>query len=258
MPTFEHDGLTLHYIDEGSAQHAPVLLVHGFASNIGMNWVGPGWVRSLLEANYRVIAIDNRGHGQSDKPHDPKAYAPERMAADATALLDHLEIQRASWVGYSMGGRIAAFAALANSDRLNALVLGGIGEGLVTGLDDAEGIAEALLAASLDDAQGARPRMFRAFADKTGSDRKALAACIATSRKVLTVRDVATINVPTLIAVGTKDDIAGSADALAALMPNARTLVIPDRDHMLTVGDRRFIEGTIAFLRGAQQGDARE
>ena len=249
MPTFTHDGLTLRYLVDGPMDGPPVLLVHGFASNIEMNWVGPGWVRALAEAGYRVIAIDNRGHGRSDKPHDPAAYIPERMARDAIALLDHLHIERAVWIGYSMGGRISAFAALAEPSRLSALVLGGIGMGLVLGLDDADGIAGALLASSLDQVEGARPRMFRAFADKTKSDRLALAACIATSRKSLTPSQVATIDVPCLVAVGTRDDIAGSAEELAALMPRATALAIPDRDHMLSVGDRRFIDGTIAFLK---------
>ena len=248
MPMFEHDGLSLHYLDEGKPTGPVALLVHGFASNVRMNWVGPGWVTALGEAGFRVLAIDNRGHGRSDKPHDPEAYRPQRMAADALALLDHIAIERAHWIGYSMGGRIAAFAALASPERFASLVLGGIGEGLLTGLEDAGPIANALLASSLADVEGERPRMFRAFADKTGSDRLALAACIATSRDVLSEAEVAGIGVPTLVAVGTRDDIAGSPEALAWRMPNARALAIPDRDHMLSVGDRRFIETAIAFI----------
>ena len=256
MPDFEHDGLSLRYIVEGDDADPPVLLVHGFASNIEMNWIGPGWVRSLANAGYRVVALDNRGHGKSDKPHDPSAYVPLPMARDASALLDHLGIERAAWFGYSMGGRIAAFAAIHMPERVGAIVLGGLGEGLVSGLDDADGIAAALLAPSIDDVVGARPRMFRAFSDKTRSDRHALAACIATSRETLSAEDVAQIRMPTLIAVGTKDDIAGSPEALAAMMPNATALPIPNRDHMLAVGDRRFIDGVIQFLDREWKGDA--
>lgn len=257
MPKFMHDGLSLRYEAEGEAGAPPVLLVHGFASNIEMNWIGPGWVRSLVDAGYRVVALDNRGHGQSDKPHDPEAYAPLTMARDAAALLDHLQIERAAWIGYSMGGRIGAFAAIHVPDRVGALILGGIGEGLISGLDDAEGIADALLATSIDDVSGMRPRMFRAFADKTRSDRRALAACIATSRETLTPENVERIAAPTLIAVGTKDDIAGSAETLSAMMANASALPIPDRDHMLAVGDHRFIDGTIAFLDREWKGARR-
>lgn len=90
--------------------------------------------------------------------------------------------------------------------------------------------------------------MFRAFADQTKSDRQALAACISTSRDLLTAEDMARIDVPTLIGVGTKDDIAGSPQELAELMPNARALDIPGRDHMLAVGDRVFKKAVLEFL----------
>ena len=246
MPHFSHDGLRLHYIDEGEGD--PILLVHGFASNIAMNWVGPGWVRHLTGLGHRVLAFDHRGHGESDKPHEPAAYHPARMAADAVALLDHAGVGSAVWMGYSMGARVSAFAALDHAPRVRALVLGGLGMGLVTGLDDAEGIAEALLAPSLADVSGERGRMFRAFADKTGSDAQALAACIATSRETLSASRVAAIAQPTLVAVGTRDDLAGSPHEVAALMPDARALDIPNRDHMLATGDRLFMAGVAEFL----------
>ena len=112
MPSFNNDGLTLSYLDEGDPAADPVLLIHGFASNKTVNWVGPGWVRTLTHAGYRVIALDNRGHGESDKPHDPDAYVPERMAGDAHALLRHLDIDHAHVLGYSMGARVSAFLSL--------------------------------------------------------------------------------------------------------------------------------------------------
>lgn len=249
MPHFHHDGLRLAYMDEGAdGEGEPILLVHGFASNMAMNWIGPGWVAHLQDLGRRVIAFDHRGHGASDKPHDPEAYRPQRMAADAVALLDHLNVPSAVWIGYSMGARVSAFAALSHPERVRALVLGGLGLGLVTGLDDAAGIRDALLAAALDDVTGERPRMFRAFADKTGSDRVALAACIATSRDVLSADVVARIAQPTLIAVGTRDDLAGSPHELAALMPRATALDIPNREHLPATGDPVFKRGVAAFL----------
>ncbi|HUH50424.1 MAG TPA: alpha/beta fold hydrolase, partial [Mycoplana sp.] len=86
---FRHDGLELAFFDEGNPAGEPVLLIHGFASSASVNWVHPGWLKTLGEAGYRVIAIDNRGHGRSDKPHDPALYHPPLMAGDAVALLDH-------------------------------------------------------------------------------------------------------------------------------------------------------------------------
>ena len=173
------------------------------------------------------------------------------MAGDVRALLDHLGIERADVMGYSMGARIAAFLALAHPERVRSMVLGGLGIHLVEGVGLPESIAEALEAPSLADVTDPQGRMFRAFADQTKSDRRALAACIRGSRQVLTREQAASIQTPTLIAVGTKDPIAGSAEELAAVMPNARALPIPDRDHMLAVGDKVFKAGVLEFLAGA-------
>lgn len=245
---FNHDGLRLAYFDEGDPAGAPILLIHGFASSALFNWVHPGWLKTLGDAGYRVIAIDNRGHGQSDKPHDPELYYPHMMADDAIGLLDHLRIPEAHIMGYSMGARITAFAALRHPDRIRSVIFGGLGIGMITGVGDWDPIADALLASSLDDVTHERGRMFRAFADQTKSDRLALAACIRTSRELLSADDVARIGVPALIGVGTKDDIAGSAEDLAMLMPHAEALDIPNRDHMLAVGDRVFKKAALEFL----------
>lgn len=244
---FHHQGLQLAYFDEGDPSGEPVLLIYGFASSALVNWVHPGWLKTLGDAGYRVIAIDNRGHGRSDKPHDPAAYHPPVMAGDAVALLDHLGIPAAHIMGYSMGARISAFLALAHPERVRTLVFGGLGIGMVEGVGDWDPIADALRAPSLDDVTHARGRMFRAFAEQTKSDREALAACIETSRTLVTASDAARLDMPTLIAVGTKDDIAGSPQALAALMPNAIALDIPGRDHMLAVGDKVFKHAVLEF-----------
>lgn len=246
--TFLHDGLKIAYFDEGDPSGAPILLIHGFASSANVNWVYPGWLKTLGDAGYRVVALDNRGHGASDKPRDPELYHPPAMAADAAALLDHLRIQEAHVMGYSMGARISAFLTLANPHRVRSLILGGLGIGMVTGVGEWDPIADALVAPFLDDVDHDRGRMFRAFADQTKSDRLALAACISTSRDLLSVEQVGRIDVPTLVAVGTKDDIAGSPQELAALIPNAKALDIPGRDHMLAVGDRVFKKAALEFL----------
>lgn len=245
--SFSHDGLQLSFFDEGDPAGRPVLLIHGFASSASVNWVHPGWLKTLGDAGYRVIALDNRGHGASDKPHDPDAYFPATMAGDAIALLDHLGIARAHIMGYSMGARISAFLAMAQPERVMSLVFGGLGIGMVDGVGDWDPIADALRAPSLDVVTHERGRMFRAFADQTKSDRIALAACIETSRVLVTREEAAKIDIPTLIAVGTKDDIAGSGSELAALMPNARAIDIPNRDHMLAVGDRVFKAAVLEF-----------
>lgn len=247
---FTHEGLELAFFDEGDPSGEPVLLIHGFASSANVNWVFPGWLKTLGDAGYRVIALDNRGHGASAKPHDPALYTPPLMAGDAAALLDHLGIPESHVFGYSMGARITAFMALAHPHRVRSVVFGGLGIGMVEGVGDWDPIADALLAPSLDVVTHERGRMFRTFAEQTKSDRQALAACIMTSRDLLTVEDMGRIDVPALIGVGTKDDIAGNPQDLAALMPDARALDIPGRDHMLAVGDKVFKRAVLDFYAG--------
>jgi pimeloyl-ACP methyl ester carboxylesterase len=170
------------------------------------------------------------------------------MAEDVRALLDHLAIERADIMGYSMGARITAFLALAQPSRVRSAILGGLGIKLVEGVGLPEQIADALEAPSLTDVSDPQGRVFRAFAEQTKSDLKALAACIRGTRQTLAREEAGRLSVPTLVAVGTKDPVAGSAQALAALIPHAQALDIPDRDHMLAVGDRVFKAGVLAFL----------
>jgi pimeloyl-ACP methyl ester carboxylesterase len=246
MLRFKHDGVELAFLDEGHG--APIVLVHGFASTAQVNWVYPGWIATLTRAGRRVIALDNRGHGASTKLYDPAAYDSALMAEDVRALLDHLGLGRADVMGYSMGARIAAFFALAHPERLGRGVLGGLGIRLVEGVGLPTSIADALEAPALADVHDPTGRMFRAFAEQTKSDLKALAACIRGSRQTLTRAEAESINAPILVAVGSKDPVAGSAHELAALLPNARALDIPGRDHMLAVGDKVFKEGVVKFL----------
>src|SRR5450759_1771183 len=250
MASFKNGSVEIAYLDEGQNQPdaAPVVLVHGFASNKEVNWVNPSWISTLTRAGRRVIALDNRGHGASSKLYDPAAYHSATMADDVQALLDHLNIECADVMGYSMGARIAAFLAVDHPARVRAVILGGLGIRLVDGGVFAESIADALEALSLADVRDPTGRIFRAFAEQTKSDLKALAACIRGSRQTLSREQVAGIAKPVLVAVGTKDTVAGSAPALAALIPGARTLDIPDRDHMLSVGDNVFKAGVLDFL----------
>ncbi len=252
MPTFDSDGVELAYIDEPAVEPArdalPVLLIHGFASHIAMNWVSTGWVSTLTKAGYRVIAIDNRGHGNSAKLHDPADYGGPIMAEDARRLLDHLGIAQAHVIGYSMGARITAFLALAHPERVRSAVFGGLGFNMVRGMAGTGPIAHALEAPSIDDVVNPTARTFRAFAEQTKSDLKALAACIRSSRDPISRDDVGRISCPVLVAVGSDDVIAGPADDLAALIPTGTALTLTNKDHMKAVGDAGFKEGVLEFL----------
>lgn len=246
MPRFTHDGVEIAFLDEGEGE--PIVLVHGFASTKEVNWVFPGWVASLTRAGRRVIALDNRGHGESTKFYDPAAYHTSLMAEDVRALLDHLGLGRADVMGYSMGARITAFLVLAHPERVRSAVLGGLGFHLVEGVGLPETIAQALEAPTPADISDPTGAMFRAFAEQTRSDLRALAACVRGSRQTLGRNEVGRIAVPVMVAVGSKDPIAGSADKLAALIPGAEALSIRGRDHMLAVGDRMFKAGVLEFL----------
>ena len=246
MQSLESDGVKIAYVDEGGGE--PILLIHGFASNIAANWRDAHWLRTLTEASRRVIAIDNRGHGQSEKLYDPSRYGAPSMAEDALRLLDHLGIARADVMGYSMGARIAVFLALAHPERVRRLILAGAGINLVRGMVGTGPIARALEAPRIEDVTNDTARSFRAFAEQTGSDLKALAACMRGPREKITPADLARIAVPTLVAAGSEDVIAGSGRELASLITGAQLLDIAGRDHMRAVGDARFKQGVLDFL----------
>src|SRR5450432_3575975 len=163
MPIFHNGAVEIAYLDEGEGD--PILLVHGFASTKNVNWVYPGWVSELTKNGRRVIALDNRGHGDSGKLYDPALYEVAVMAGDVTALMDHLGIERADVMGYSLGSRMTAVLALSQPQRLRSAILGGIGIGLVEGGGPGENVAAALEAASLEDVTDPVGRTFRAFAD---------------------------------------------------------------------------------------------
>jgi len=242
----QHEGLEIALRVEGEGP--PVLLIHGFASNMDTNWVNVSWTSHLIKAGYKAICIDNRGHGRSSRPHDPQYYSARLMAGDALAVLDHLGIERAAVMGYSMGARITAFMIDQAPQRVAAAIFGGMGYNMVRGLAGSKPIARALEAESIDEVSNQAARSFRAFAESTGSDLKALAACLRGPRIKVSEEMLGRIKCPLLVAVGSNDVIGGDPERLAALIPGARTLVIPGRDHMKAVGDRVFKQGVAAFL----------
>jgi pimeloyl-ACP methyl ester carboxylesterase len=246
MPSFHNGAVEIAYLDEGEGD--PILLVHGFASSKNVNWVYPTWVSDLRKDGRRVIALDNRGHGESAKLYDPAQYPIPAMASDSIALMDHLDIARADVMGYSLGARIAAWLGLKQPARLRSAILGGIGVAMIEGGGPGENVATALEAPTLEDVADPVGRTFRAFADQTRSDRLALAACLRGSRGLMTREEAAGIAVPVLIAVGTADEVAGSAEALGNIIPGSEVLDIPNRDHMRAVGDKVYKAGVADFL----------
>lgn len=246
MPSFSSAGIEIAYDIHGEGR--PILLIHGFASSGAINWLNTGWVDALKAAGWQPITIDNRGHGHSRKLYDPRLYFAHEMADDAARLLDHLRPGPVPVMGYSMGARISAYLALRHQERVTAMVWGGMGNNLITGLEDSEEIIAALTAETLDEVKGATGRQFRIFADHSKADRAALAACMISSREPMAEADVRRIETPVLVAVGETDDMAGDPAALAALLPHGEAFVIPKRNHMLATGDPKFKAAALAFL----------
>ena len=246
MPSFRNGEVEIAYLDEGEGE--PIVLVHGFASNKEVNWVHPGWVAALtLLVGARSRSTTAGMARRASSTTLPAITAPpwRKMSALCSIIL---KIERADVMGYSMGARITAFLAVNQPARMRSAILGGLGIRLVEGVGLPESIAEALEAPSQSDVQDPTGRLFRIFAEQTKSDLRALAACIRGSRQTLSRAEVAGIRMPVLVAVGTTDQVAGNAHELAALIPGARALDIPGRDHMLAVGDKVYKAGVIDFL----------
>jgi pimeloyl-ACP methyl ester carboxylesterase len=246
VASFQSDGVEIAYEVTGGG--APVLLIHGFASNARVNWRDTLWVETLAGAGHQVIAHDNRGHGQSQKLYDPADYGAYEMAEDARRLLDHLEIAQADVIGYSMGARLTALLAIAHPDRVRRAVLGGLAANMIRGLGGSETIAKALEADDAATITDPAARGFRAFAEQTDSDLRALAACMRGSRQAVSKQSLARIACPVLVVAGEADEIAGPVEPLVAAIPDARGLPLPGRDHMKAVGDRLFKQKVVAFL----------
>ena len=254
MSTFaSFDGTKLAYESYGAEDdRPPVLLLHGFAADSHANWERPHVIEALVSAGRRVVALDARGHGESDKPHDPAAYADDAMVRDAQALLDHLGVASVDVCGYSMGA-MTTYALVARDPRARSAVLGGVGAHLGGRAlaKRAPLIADGLLAEDPSTIESRTAAAFRAFADSTGADRQALAA-IQRSRRSAALPDGASIRVPTLVIAGDRDVLVGAPDELAARIPGA-TVAVVSGDHLGAVFDPNFRKEIVAFLDRVDQ-----
>jgi len=247
MAEFDSDGVTIRYYDHGSGE--PIVLIHGFSSSFADNWERTGWLERLLSQGRRVIGLDCRGHGASDKPHDSAAYSREAMSGDVLRMMDHAGVATTDIIGYSMGASIALDLLVHAPGRFRRAVLGGTAyEGSINS-SVMKAIAHAL--ASDDPSDQTSPIVvgFRQFAQSQGSDLKAMGACLGADRPRPDDAALATIDIPVLVAVGAGDDLLRSPEKLAATMPGGRFVAIPGCDHLTVIADPRYMESILSFLQ---------
>jgi pimeloyl-ACP methyl ester carboxylesterase len=222
----------------------PVLLVHGFASSFERNWREPGWVDLLQEGGREVIRLDLLGHGTSEKPHDPAAYANlEDDVARALPAAGQVDA-----VGFSLGAMLLLRVAAAQPERFGRIVVGGVGANVFGGGGGGEGVAAAIESgAEAGGEAGSIARAFVQFAEGPGNDPKALAACMRRQSTPLKPTDLATITSPVLVVLGDKD-FAGPPDPLVDALPDAKLVTLRGADHFGTPKDFRFLDAALEFL----------
>jgi pimeloyl-ACP methyl ester carboxylesterase len=240
---FDSNGVQIRYVEQGTGE--PIVLVHGFTGNIENNWMAAGVFENLAR-DFHVVALDNRGHGKSGKPHDPKVYGTE-MSEDIVRLLDHLNIRRAHIVGYSMGGGIVAKLLTMHPDRFLTATLGGnAGHNIADEPDDraiemeaAEMERGSFRTLILQIAPSDRPppsdeaiqHASQQFLDR-GNDPLALAAYIRSHRNLaVTDAQMAAVRVPTQVVIGSLDPGLANVNRIKLVVPSLKVVVIQGAAH---------------------------
>lgn len=257
---FQSNDVKIYFVDEGQGE--PILLIHGFASNLVENWIHPGIADSLLNHGYRVIAYDTRGHGKSSKPHEPELYGFHDIR-DAIRLLNYLSVQRAHIVGYSRGGSIANAIRVFYPERSITVTLGGYGRAGQK-LNHLERLPRNQVADSL--ALGNAAPLLRAVFPQGQSpgtdqikamnqiliknhDQYALSAAFrAGSGYYISSEELKTNRIPTLALVGEHDAMKKTVDEMAKSMTKLTVVNISGAGHINTVGHPDFTKHLLSFI----------
>lgn len=249
------DGIAVAYDDFGPKDAPSVLLIHGFSSNRQEGWRRTGWLKALEGRGERVIALDLRGHGESQRSHDPADYGHGALAGDVAALMDHLGVAEAAVIGFSLGARIALGLALDHPGKVSKLILAGVGERLFEPSRDPGALSAAMRAE--DPARIEHPllRGFRQFADEQGEDRLALAALAEGEGRSFTPDGLYAVCAPTLVIVGSRDALAGRVEGLAEAIPGARAETVLGCDHFGLITHGLFKGKAFDFLDGYLDDD---
>lgn len=257
MTFFENNGIKIHYEIEGEGPD--LIMIHGFSSNIEANWRVTNWISTLKDDN-RLILIDCRGHGKSDKPTDPIHYG-RNIPEDIIKLMDYLSIQKANFFGYSMGARLTFYTLVNHPNRVNCAILGGYILPPIQGKRPAlpfDAIINGLKADNIDQVKDPLAKDFRRTAESKGANLNAFAAVLegykqdpedlyasrSECKKILEK-----ISVPVLTVLGSDDFLQGDKAAIANLVPNACHFQIQGKDHIAVVQDPKFKMIVKAFLK---------
>jgi len=253
MATFNSGGLTLAYDDitpEGGAPAGAVVLVHGFATNRAENWRRLGWYGAFERKGYRIVAHDARGHGESDKPHDPAAYGQGVLVDDILRLMDRAGLGRVDLMGYSMGARLSLAAAMMAPERFPLLILGGIGAKQLETHLRTDAMAQAMETADPESIENPLFRSFRGFADEQGEDRMALAALSRAQDAPFERSTLSALSMPVLVVAGARDELACDPEQLARAVPDGRAVTLPGCDHFSAIPHVLFKAAVFDFLDG--------
>jgi len=232
MPYVDNGGVRIHYELEGDGP--PLILQHGFTSSL-QNWYAHGYVEGLQSA-YRLILIDARGHGLSDKPHDSAAYDLKLRVSDVTAVLDELDIARCHYLGYSMGGRIGFGIARYAPERVYSLMIGGMhpyDSGGNVPLQERTRLLEQGMEAYVANSESqSGPIDPDRRAMLLANDPKALLAAITAPRGPSNMEDVLpAMRMPCLLSVGEADGFFPGVEETAKHIPEVKFVSFPGLDH---------------------------
>ena len=241
------DGLQIATYEFGDPEAPTVFAVHGFASSGLLNWHRTGWTRDLLRAGYHVIAIDQRGHGASDKPHDSARCTMRAAVDDVLTVLDTFMLGEVCYLGYSLGARVGWEASREFPERITRAVLGGIPDGdpltrfrveeARAHIDTGAVVHDRLTAGYIAMASGIR-----------GNDLSALVALVEGMRGGPQPDAANAPTQPVLFATGSDDPILEASMALAAATPSGTFFEIPGRNHFNAPTSRAFRDAAIGFF----------
>jgi pimeloyl-ACP methyl ester carboxylesterase len=249
VPLLENDGVALHYEVTGSG--APVVLLHGFTSSLAGTWGRRGWIDFLTDNGFRVLGLDFRSHGGSDRVHDASRLTTEKLAADVVALLDHVGVARGAVWGFSMGGGVALHLAMHDPERVERVVVTGVGDAAVNRLHDRRQIAEILAAFEAESAAAVispTAQAIRRSAEAAGNDPKALAPFLRCGGWPGGLVEQRPVTAPVLLVVADEDQYMAEVDELVRWLPHAHVERLARRDHYSVLDDERLRTTVLRFL----------